>query len=142
MIGVDEAFGWAAIAAGGATGAVLRGLLARAATSPSARSRPRFDPALATLIANLGACALLGAWNAGAELRDASLSGTIPDALSAFVAIGVCGSLSTFSTLCADATRLARAGPRSEGLRRATGYLLAHLAGGPLALVAGAWLVH
>ncbi|MBK7947855.1 MAG: CrcB family protein [Deltaproteobacteria bacterium] len=137
MIGVSDTTHWISIAAGGAAGAVLRGLLARAAASPSPDRMPRFDPALATLAANLGACALLGAWTAEAELAGAAASSGFPGALSAFVAIGFCGSLSTFSTLCADAIRLARAEPRPRGAGRAFGYLLAHLAGGPLALAAG-----
>lgn len=140
MIGMSEPTSWAAIAVGGAAGAVLRGLLARAAGSPSPRARHRFDPALATLAANLSACALLGGWTAGAERAGPAFSGGFPGALSAFVTIGFCGSLSTFSTLCADAVRLARAESGSRGPGRAIGYLLAHLAGGPLALAAGTWL--
>lgn len=139
LIGPSDASSWIAIAAGGAAGAVLRGLLARAAASPSRGRRPQFDPSLATLAANLGACALLGAFTARAELAGPEASGGFAGALSAFVAIGFCGSLSTFSTLCADAVRLARAEPRPRGTGRAIGYLLAHLAGGPLALAAGLW---
>lgn len=129
---------WLAIAAGGAVGAVLRGLLARLAATPigagSAGSGPRLDPGLATLAANLAACALLGGWTAVAAGREPT------GALAAFVGIGICGSLSTFSTLCADADRLARAAPGDRIRSRALGYLVAHLVGGPLALAGGAWL--
>jgi CrcB protein len=133
-------YDWSAIAAGGAVGAVLRGLLARLAAAPSTGTGPRFDPAVATLVANLTACALLGGWTASAEAARAVGADAVPGALSAFVTIGLCGSLSTFSTLCADAARLLGTRPGLRGGGRASAYLLAHLAGGPLAWMAGAGL--
>lgn len=127
---------WMAIACGGAVGAVLRGSLARLAAAPAGADRPRFDPALATLAANLAACCLLGA----ATISDATtlpfLSGGPAGSLRAFTTVGLCGALSTFSTLCGDAVRLGRSGTRGPVL----GYLLLHLVGGPLAFVLGGWL--
>ena len=131
---------WSAIALGGALGAVLRGLLARLATAPSSGAGPRFDPAIATLAANLAACALLGAWTATAETARSTGADGLTGALSAFVTIGLCGSLSTFSTLCADAARLFCTQPGLRGGGRASAYLMAHVVGGPLAWTVGAGL--
>ncbi len=115
---------WTAIAAGGAIGALLRWSLL-------GLSR-RFDPALATLAANLAACGLLGVVTSGAPGHEPDF-GTIQPALSAFLTVGLCSSLSTFSTLCGDTVRLLRSRSRL-GL---VTYLAAHLLGGPLALALG-----
>lgn len=115
---------WTAVAAGGAVGALLRWSLLGLAR--------RFDPALATLAANLAACGLLGVVTSGATGRESEF-GTLQPALSAFLTIGLCSSLSTFSTLCGDTVRLLR-------LRSRLGlvmYLAAHLIGGPLAFALG-----
>lgn len=134
---VEPVARWIAIACGGAIGAVVRGLLARLAAPPADGDRPRFDPALATLAANLTACALLGgALVAGAAASPGPASRPA-GWLDAFLTIGLCGALSTFSTLCGDATRLATAGSRGPAL----GYLVVHLIGGPLAFGLGGWLV-
>lgn len=118
---------WMAIAAGGALGALLRWSLLGLAR--------RFDPALATLAANLAACGLLGVVTSGATVREADL-GTLQPALSAFLTIGLCSSLSTFSTLCADTVRLLRSRSRLELVAS----LAAHLLGGPIALALGSRL--
>ena len=137
---------WAAGAAGGALGAILRCLLTRLAAEPPSRSLPHVDPALATLAANLIACTLLGGWGelSRSLARGSGVADGFSEALAAFLVIGLCGSLSTFSSLCADAVRLARpgsdSGPGSRSPARALGYLVAHFAGGPLALGLGAWL--
>lgn len=119
-----DAIAWMAIAAGGAVGALLRGSLLWLAD--------RFDPALATLAANLIACGLLGALTSNAGGGGSDAEGLAP-ALSAFLTIGVCGSLSTFSTLCGDLIRQLQS--RSPGGWIAC--LSAHLIGGPLALALG-----
>lgn len=118
---------WAALAAGGVAGALLRWSLLRRTT--------RIDPGWATLAANLLACALLGAAGslpAPSEPAAAPLAAALP----AFLTTGLCGSLSTFSTLCGDAFRQARSAPR----RRVVVFLTAHLTGGPLALWLGSQL--
>ena len=99
-----------------------------------ARNGRRFaaDPVWATLAANLLGCFLLGGLLSLPSRFEPEAHG-LGAALLAFGTTGVCGSLSTFSTLCADAVRRARAGPR----RTALAYLLAHIAGGPLALWLG-----
>lgn len=131
---------WGAIAVGGVLGALVRGGMLVAATSlTTGRGRSRAT-ALAILVANLGACALLGALMsgtagpAGAGAASGPIaSGWVGDAGLAFATTGLCGSLSTFSTICADLAQLVRA----RRLRLGTGYLLAHLVGGPLALTLG-----
>jgi fluoride ion exporter CrcB/FEX len=120
MTSVHDALTWAAVAAGGSGGALLRWTLLRAAT--------RIDPGWATLCANLLACGLLGATGSMSAFSGPT-AGRLAEAASAFWTAGVCGSLSTFSTLCADAFRQAGSVPR----RRLFGFLAAHLLGGPLA---------
>lgn len=121
-----------AVAAGGVGGAWIRYALLRLALPGSASRRPAFDPRIATLAANLLACLLLG----GLLSIDVSAGppGDLrPLAVQSFGITGVCGSLSTFSTLCAELVgplRRVRFGP--SGL-----FLLAHLLGGPLALGLG-----
>jgi CrcB protein len=120
MTSMTDAPAWAAVAAGGIVGALLRWALLRAAT--------RIDPSWATLAANLLACALLGAAGSMSASTGPN-AGRLAEAMAAFWTAGLCGSLSTFSTLCADAFRQARSVPR----RRLLVYLTAHLLGGPLA---------
>ncbi|MEZ4330819.1 MAG: CrcB family protein [Myxococcota bacterium] len=122
-----------AIAAGGALGAVVRGgLLIAATTLDGARARSRAT-ALAVLLANLGACALLGLLLARTADRSGATRGALAQASIAFATTGLCGSLSTFSTICADLVQVAQA----RRFRLGTLYLLAHLVGGPLALGVG-----
>jgi fluoride exporter len=123
---------WAAVAVGGVGGAWIRWSLARLVTRAS-RGRPRpFDPGWATLGANLLGCFLLGGFLSLPSLSEPGAQG-LRAAFPAFATIGLCGSLSTFSTLCADAVRRVRVG---RG-RRAMIYVLAHIVGGPLALWLG-----
>jgi len=124
---------WAAIAVGGVVGAWIRWSLALLVQHAS-KNRPRpFDPSRATLCANILGCFLLGVFLAHPSLLEPPSHGWRAAALPAFATTGLCGSLSTFSTLCSDAVRRARAAPG----RGAVLYLLAHLAGGPLALWLG-----
>jgi len=123
---------WTAIAAGGVLGAWVRWSMARLVTlDGTGRAKP-FDPGWATLCANLLGCFLLGGFLSIPSLVEPEAQG-LRAALPAFATTGVCGSLSTFSTLCADTVRRARAGPWPGSLL----YLVAHLAGGPLALWLG-----
>lgn len=111
---------WPAILLGGALGALVRLALLRGLVAVElalhARRRP-LEPAWATLTANTLGCALLGGVLALAA------RGALPDAegFETFATVGVCGSLSTFSTLAADAIRLAAQG----GPQRAISYLAA-----------------
>ena len=125
----------AAIAAGGVLGAWLRWTLLRIAARIPVGGRQGIDPGHATLAANLLACGLLGGLVSTPWLAAVS-SEAARAALPAFAITGVCGSLSTFSTLCADATGQARRGSRG----RAALYLLAHVVGGPLAFWSGSLL--
>ena len=125
----------AAVAAGGVVGAWLRWTLLRLATRTPSDGVRGIDPGHATLAANLLACGLLG-WLVSTPGLAAVSSEGARAVLPAFAITGVCGSLSTFSTLCADATGQARQGSRG----RAALYLLAHLAGGPIALWSGSLL--
>jgi len=125
-----------AIAVGGALGALVRGGLLIAATSLEApRTRSRAT-ASAILVANLAACVLLGA-AARLTARAAADPGAAwtwaGEVAIAFATAGVCGSLSTFSTICADLAQLVRAGRFRLGAL----YLGAHLLGGPLAFRLG-----
>ncbi len=122
---MSEAGTWAAIAAGGAAGALLRWALLQAAA--------RIDPGWATLAANLIACGVLGAASSRIAASGADPAG-LGSAGAAFLTTGLCGSLSTFSTLCADVLRQALTAPRARVLV----FLAAHLLGGPLAHRLGA----
>lgn len=133
MIELRESIDWAAIAAGGVAGACIRWWLVCLATRATADRTSRFDPAWATLVANLLGCFLLGGLLALPSPSEAAPESLLAGALPAFATTGLCSSLSTFSTLCADALRQARAAPG----RGAFVYLSAHLAGGPLALWLG-----
>ena len=119
-----------AVAAGGALGAVIRASLIRwvAAHDTEAGSlRHRLGPALATLLANLLGCLILGAWLQN-PIQPAF---PIPPAWAQLlVATGLCGGLTTFSTLCADTVRL----HEETGRRTAILYLLLTLVGGFAAL--------
>lgn len=123
---------WTAIAVGGVVGAWIRWSLARLVTRASTGRPGPFDPGWATLGANLLGCFLLGGLLSLPSLSEPGAQG-LRAAFPAFATTGLCGSLSSFSTLCADAVRQASAGPG----RRALIYVLAHLAGGPFALWLG-----
>ena len=108
-----------AIALGGALGSLFRAQLLRLGTFHSRapeRASARLYPAVATLLANTIGCLVLGDWLADAPIEQGAASG-----LGDFVAIGLCGGLTTFSTLCGDTIRLARA----EGVVVAAAYVAA-----------------
>ena len=124
---------WLAIAVGGALGAVLRASLHQLLTGtvfgPSRSSRP-LTPALATLLANALGCLLLGIWLAGFPWDGFEH----PPWLHPLMMMGLCGGLTTFSTLCADAARL----KRERGLTGALLYLGLTVASGILFFAVGA----
>jgi len=105
----------AAIAVGGTLGALLRGTLVRMADNQEDFGWWPRGPAAATLISNTLGCLLFGLW-----LRfGSSWAAQFADAVDLEVGatIGFCGGLTTFSTLCSDAIRLANhLGSRSAGL--------------------------
>lgn len=137
MIEPRDWISWLAIAAGGILGAWIRWSLARLATRAHETRAGRWDPSWATLAANLLGCFLLGGFLSLPSLSDPTAQGWRA-ALPAFATTGVCGSLSTFSTLCADAVRRARTAPSRWSLV----YVSAHLVGGPLALWLGSMTSH
>ena len=105
---------WVAVGTGGAAGAVLRGLIFRAIEqwSPTEMGGglAGFGSARSTLIVNI-----LGSFALG------SIVGSLPnptagasDPALAFWVTGLCGAVTTFSTLCADAIGIARRGNRAQ----------------------------
>jgi fluoride exporter len=103
------------------------GVLPRAALEQSFGAAPGAWP-WATLAVNLAAAALLGyavAWLGEHHPRTMYVR--------AFVATGVCGALSTFSTVTLELIHLYE----HAGLGLACGYALASVAGGACALLAG-----
>lgn len=132
MTGAFDLLPLSAIAAGGIVGAWTRYALLRLALAEGEGRWWPFDPRIATLAANLLACALLGG------LLAAEASGPASDdlralAFRAFGITGVCGSLSTFSTLCAQVVEPLR----HKQLGRTALFVLAHVVGGPLAFLFG-----
>ena len=117
-----------AIAAGGAVGAGLRAALIRGVAAWPARSRRGlpFGPGLATLLANTLGCLLIGVWLGGAVRWPGA---TTPIWIELFVVSGVCGGLTTFSTLCGDAVALGR----QRGRSTTTVYLVMTLVAGAAA---------
>jgi fluoride exporter len=112
----------AAIFAGGMLGAIGRGALGEAlAVSPG-------DWPWATFAVNMIAAGLLGWWVTRLGVRD---SNRVHE--RAFLATGVCGSLSTFSTMMAE---LAGMADRSRWAL-ACGYGAASIAGGLIAVSVG-----
>ena len=125
---------WLAVSAGGAVGAVLRGSVYRLVAAYLRRGdvdRPRrLGLARATLLVNVVGSFFLGfgaIW-----LPTLHVSSPV----HVFWLTGFCGSLTTFSTFCADAVRLA--GARERGLF--AGYLLANCALSVLAYASGVTL--
>lgn len=103
---------WLAVAAGGAAGAVLRGLIfrsiARWSPAEAGGRLAEFGAARSTLIVNVIGSFVLG-----------SVVGNLPNPIAgandpalAFWVTGLCGAITTFSALCADAIGLARGGHR------------------------------
>jgi len=118
------------VAIGGALGAVARLTVLRWTTRPT---QPDSDslwdgPARATLLANLVGCLALGLY------LGTDASG--PVWLDALTVTGLCGGLTTFSTLIGDLTRLADQARRLA----AFGYLAASFGFGALALWLGTHL--
>lgn len=118
---------WLAVAAGGAIGAVARALvyrlLDRLSPAGSRGLRHRLGVGYATLLVNvLGSLALGLLLGQAAGLDPMPALSPRPSWSGLFWTTGVCGSLTTFSTLCAEAVGLAR---QRQPLRLA-GYLLAN----------------
>jgi fluoride exporter len=112
----------AAVFAGGVIGALARGALEHG-LAPSAGAWP-----WPTFAVNMAAAALLGyavAWLGEHHPRTMYVR--------AFIATGVCGALSTFSTFALELIHL----DEHTGLGTACGYAAASVAGGALALLAG-----
>lgn len=122
-----------ALTMGGALGALCRGVIlgwrSRAMSSVAASPLPWDGPAQATALSNSLGCLLLGLWLGSS----AGLEADIPLALDVFAIAGFCGGLSTFSSLCADWSRLMHTG-RPAG---AAGYLAATLVLGGAGLILG-----
>jgi CrcB protein len=113
-------WGWAllAVALGGAAGAVLRHLV----------TMPPIGPFRGVLLANVVGSALLGALVAGAD--------RLPPTLVLLLGTGVCGALTTWSTL---AVQVWEVGRREPG--RAAAYLGLTLLAGLVAAAGGYALV-
>jgi CrcB protein len=112
----------AAVFAGGAIG-----VIPRAALEESLKAAPGTWP-WATVIVNIAAAALLGyvvAWLGEHHPRTMYIR--------AFAATGVCGALSTFSTLALELIHLYE----NRGLALALAYAGASVAAGALAMLAG-----
>ncbi len=109
---MSEISTWLSVCVGGATGAILRGLIYRGIEQWSPADGPgrlaEFGSARSTLLVNT-----LGSFLLGFVLASlAPSSSSFGDPLAAFWVTGLCGALTTFSALCADATRFARRGHR------------------------------
>ena len=105
----------AAIAVGGTLGALLRGTLVRMAGNQDGFGWWPRGPAAATLISNTLGCLLFGLWLGFGSSWAAEFADAVD--LEVGVTIGFCGGLTTFSTLCSDAIRLANhLGSRAAGL--------------------------
>jgi CrcB protein len=114
---------WAAIAGGGAVGAVLR----HGVQSVALRLFGPYFP-WGTLAANIGGCFAMGlliVWLAGREPN--------PNALRAFLAAGVLGAFTTFSAFALDVVTLYR----EKALAAAAAYLAASVLLSIGGLVAG-----
>lgn len=108
---------------GGAIGALVRFWLSRWSAVLFQSSIP------ATLTVNLFGAFLLGVT---VIFVNNGLAATIESDLYAWVELGVLGGFTTFSTMAAEARGLLMRAPI-----KATGYLLASLAGGLLSMTAG-----
>jgi CrcB protein len=113
--------GYAAAALGGVLGALARWGVARALPSPTGWP-------WATLLVNVTGCALIGVLLAVLLARFPAHPWLRP-----FLATGVLGGYTTFSTFAVDTVRLADAGAWPG----AVGYALASVVGGVLAAAAG-----
>lgn len=105
---------WLAVSVGGAMGAMLRGLIYRGVEhwSPAERAGrlAEFGSARSTLLVNTLGSFLLGS----VMVNLAQLNTSIGGAATAFWVTGLCGALTTFSSLCVDAIGFARRGHRTR----------------------------
>lgn len=105
---------WIAVGTGGATGAMLRGLIFRAIEQWSPMQADGrlagFGSARSTLIVNVIGSFVLGA--IVGRLPNPTVGASDP--ALAFWVTGLCGAVTTFSTLCADAIGHARRGNRTR----------------------------
>jgi len=106
---------WIAVGTGGAAGAVLRGIIFRAIEQWSPMQTggsllAGFGSARSTLIVNVIGSFVLGA--IVGRLPNPTVSASDP--ALAFWVTGLCGAVTTFSTLCADAIGHARRGNRTR----------------------------
>ena len=124
---------WLAVGTGGAVGALLRGIIFRLLEQWSPTDDgglwAELGTARSTVIVNILGSFLLGCVVGGAPIP----SGDSSDPMLAFWVTGLCGALTTFSTLCADAIGLAR----RSGRAHVAVALLANTLLGISALVAG-----
>ena len=106
---------WLAIGMGGASGALVRGvifyLIERMSPANSEYQWAKYGPARATLVVNVFGSLLLGIIVGGHWEGLANSN----DPLRIFWLTGICGALTTFSTLCADVVALAQAGQKIRG---------------------------
>jgi CrcB protein len=119
---LPDVTGYLAAAVGGALGALARWGVARALPHS-----PGTWP-VATLVVNLTGCLLIGVLFAVLLVRFPASPWLRP-----FLATGVLGGYTTYSTFAVDVVQLADAGAWGT----AVGYLLASVAGGVLAVAAG-----
>ncbi len=103
------------VAAGGALGAALRYIIDQAL-------RQRSDFPYGTLTVNVLGSALLGL------LAGLALDGASGDAMRSLVGIGLCGSLTTYSTFGYETVRLFTEGARRHAVVNVVGTLLAGFA--------------
>ena len=125
---------WLAVAMGGSAGALLRGIIFRAIEKMGPVDGGDFawanyGSARATLIVNVLGSLILGLIVGGQWERLAHAD----NPWRVFWLTGLCGALTTFSTLCADVVALAQAGKPIHG----GGVLAAHLVLGISALALG-----
>ena len=123
---------FAAVAFGGALGAVVRALLIRWTASLASLGSIRgirFEPTFATILPNALGCMILGFYLFSPAFPSLPGGDEARGSLTLLLTTGICGGLTTFSTLCADGVRLGE-GP---GLRSALLYLAITLGTGFLA---------
>ena len=129
----DVSIMWLAVGTGGAVGAVLRGVIFRALEKWSPADAgglwAELGAARSTVIVNVLGSFLLGCLVGSVPIP----TGGSSDPVLAFWVTGLCGAVTTFSTLCADAVGLAR----RSGRAHVVAALLANTLLGIAALVLG-----
>jgi CrcB protein len=125
---------WLAIGAGGAAGAVLRGIVFQLLEAIPRAQGPgawgSYGEARATLAVNVLGSLLLGCL---LGLPHEGLTDDLRHPMQLFWITGVCGAFTTFSTLCADVIALTTTGERTRGV----GVLTANVLLGIPALLLG-----